>query len=217
MTPQELLDQAHALLLDFDGPVTALMPPPGNRNAADLARAALGGIPVPHDVATTTDHLKVLRYAHAHQAARLAAVEAACVAAEVSAAQTSDPSPEIAGFWSLSSRRDIPVGIVSNNCEDAARVFLARHGWSDRVATFACRQPGEVERMKPDPHLVLTAVRRLGLESTVCVFIGDSPSDVVAGRRAGVSVIGLAKDATRERALCDAEPDALIRRAVQGA
>lgn len=32
--------------------------------------------------------------------------------------------------------------------------------------------------MKPDAHLVLTAVDRLALDASDCVFIGDSVSDL---------------------------------------
>lgn len=213
MTATDLLAQARGLLLDFDGPITGLMPPPANAEAAAAAREALGDHPLPLDVAATTDHLAVLRYADAQTPDRLAKVEAACVSAEVKAARNSKPSPEIGGWWALAERRRIPVGIVSNNSEAAVRVFLDRYGWTERVTTYACREPGEVGLMKPNPHLLLTAVERLSLEANDCVFIGDSVSDVVAGHLAGVPVIGLAKNATRARALQDAGADALLPRA----
>ena len=61
-TARELLHDADALLLDFDGPVAALMPPPANARAADLARGPLAGVAIPSPVAETTDHLAVLGY-----------------------------------------------------------------------------------------------------------------------------------------------------------
>ncbi|MCH9767797.1 MAG: hypothetical protein K0U70_08365 [Actinomycetia bacterium] len=55
----EVLSSARALLLDCDGPITALMPPPFNAKAAEQARLALQEIPLPDEIATTTDHLAV--------------------------------------------------------------------------------------------------------------------------------------------------------------
>lgn len=130
----------------------------------------------------------------------------------MTAAQHSKPSPEIEGWWSLAERQRIPVAIVSNNSESAVRVFLDRYGWTERVTTYACREPGEVGLMKPNAHLVLTAVSRLGLDATACVFIGDSVSDIVAGHLAGVQVVGLAKNAARASALEEAGAEVVVRR-----
>jgi hypothetical protein len=58
----EIIANAKALLLDFDGPITALMPAPINAQAADRARAALRAPALPGEILTTTDHLAVLRF-----------------------------------------------------------------------------------------------------------------------------------------------------------
>jgi beta-phosphoglucomutase-like phosphatase (HAD superfamily) len=46
--------------------------------------------------------------------------------------------------------------------------------------------------MKPSPYRVREAVNRAEAEADECAFIGDSVSDVLAGRLAGVAVIGFA-------------------------
>lgn len=212
VTPDDLLARAQGLLLDFDGPVTDLMPPPLNGDAAAAARVALGQFPIPSELAASTDHLAVLRFTERHLPDRLADVEAACVTAEVTAARQSLPSPEIENWWSLTETRRLPVAIVSNNAESAVRVFLDRFGWSDHVATYACREPDGVHLMKPSPHLVLGAAQHLGLDARQCVFIGDAVSDVVAGHRAGTPVLGLGKNPTRAQALTDAGADAVLTR-----
>jgi len=43
-----------------------------------------------------------------------------------------------------------------------------------------------VERHKPDPMPVLQALEQLGSEPGRAIFVGDSPHDMVSGRRAGV-------------------------------
>ena len=67
-------------------------------------------------------------------------------------------------------------------------------------------------RLKPDPYLVQIAVERLGVDAGRCVFVGDSVTDVEAGRAAGVRVIGLAKTRQRGRELLDEGAVALIER-----
>ena len=45
----------------------------------------------------------------------------------------------------------------------------------------------DVERGKPDPEGIVLALKRLGVKPKESIYVGDSPADVVAGRRAGVS------------------------------
>jgi beta-phosphoglucomutase-like phosphatase (HAD superfamily) len=213
VTATGILECARGLLLDFDGPVTALMPPPRNATAANRAREPLAGVSLPPVIAATTDHLAVLTYTGEHLPERLGDVEDACIAAEVAAAAISEPSPEIAAWWELADRQHIPVAIVSNNARAAVLVFLERHGWVDRVEVYSCRAPREPRLMKPNPYLISVAARRLGLSPTECTFIGDSTTDVVAGHLAGVPVIGFAKGPRRARALRAAGADAVMTRA----
>lgn len=211
-TAAELIARANALLLDFDGPVTTLMPPPANAYAADQAREALAGIELPEAVAKTTDHLAVLRFTAEQVPGRLSAVEQSCTEAEVACARESDPSPEIQGLLQDAERRSAPVAIVSNNSEAAVRVFLDRFEWARDIKTLACRTPAKVARMKPDPYLVVEATLLLGMAPAECVLVGDSVSDVEAGHAAGVPVIGLAKTRGRGAELDAAGASALLTR-----
>jgi phosphoglycolate phosphatase len=215
MTPaHELISHAKALLLDFDGPVTALMPPPLNAQAADRVRAALSGVHLPDSIATTRDHLAVLRFAVEQAPGRLQAAEQSCTEAEIECARESDPSPEIRDLMLGALRQGVPVAVVSNNSEAAVRVFLDRFEWRTQVKVLACRTPSTVARMKPDPYLVIEAIRLVGLDASECVLIGDSVSDVQAGHSAGVRVVGLAKTVSRAAELGAAGADALLERPV---
>lgn len=42
---------------------------------------------------------------------------------------------------------------------------------------------------KPDPFPVLLAVGKLGYTPSECVFVGDSPHDIIAGNAAGVTTV----------------------------
>lgn len=208
----DIIAAAGALLLDFDGPITALMPPPLNARAAERARAALQHISLPSEIRATTDHLAVLRYAAEHRYTELGSVEAACSAAEIDCARTSQPSPEVQAILNGAKRRSVPVAVVSNNSEEAVKEFLQRFSWTDPIRVLACRTPQIGLKLKPDRFLVEQAIELLGAQATDCVFIGDSVSDVEAGNAAGVSVIGLAKTPERGRQLLEAGAAALIER-----
>ena len=209
---ETIIASASALLLDFDGPITALMPAPRNAEAADLARAALQHVSLPGKIRTTTDHLAVLRYVATYMPDELNRVEDACSAAEIACAQRSQPSPEIRTMLSNAHRKAIPVAVVSNNSQSAVEEFLQRFSWTAPIDVLACRTPATATRLKPDPYLVQAAVERLGVDAGRCVFVGDSVTDVEAGRAAGVQVIGLAKTPQRGQELLDAGAVALIKR-----
>lgn len=203
-TPADLLDQTDALLLDFDGPLAALMPPPINARAADAAREAVSGVPLPPEIANTTDHLAVLRYVHKHHAEFTIAVESACTSAEVEAARRCAPSVHAENLFALIRRRGLPTAIVSNNSEQAVRTFLDRYGWASHVAAFSCRTPEDAARLKPSPFLIKRALDALDLAPSDALFIGDTLSDVQAATEAGVRILALAKHDQRGSELADA-------------
>ena len=85
----ELFAAADAVLLDFDGPVTPLIPAPANLEVANAARAPLlaRGVALGAHIGTTSDHLAVLRWAAINLPEALPEVEASCDDAETAAAR----------------------------------------------------------------------------------------------------------------------------------
>ena len=201
VTAATLLARADALLLDFDGPLAALMPPPVNARAADISRAALEEARLPGDIAATTDHLAVLRYVLEHRPELVDQVEGACTDAEVEAAGHCSPSLQADVLFAYAHRRALPTAIVSNNSEQAVRVFLDRHHWTRHVDAYACRDSANAAEMKPSPFLLQAALRELGVAPGAALFIGDTVSDVQAARAAGVPIVALGKDSHREAEL----------------
>jgi phosphoglycolate phosphatase len=125
----QLLRESAAVLLDFDGPVTPLMPAPANMQAADAARQALAthGIQPPTGIAATSDHLAVIRWTGKHASEALAAVEDACTAAETDSARTCTPTPGAHALLAALHATGTPVVIVSNNAAEPIHVYLERH------------------------------------------------------------------------------------------
>jgi phosphoglycolate phosphatase len=60
---------------------------------------------------------------------------------------------------------------------------------------------------KPAPDVVLAALKGLGASPEECLFVGDSPADMEAGRRAGVKVCAVRYGYGDPRELAKWEPD----------
>jgi HAD superfamily hydrolase (TIGR01509 family) len=90
---------------------------------------------------------------------------------------------------------------------------IASVGWLRDEATSG----DEVEASKPDPDIVHAALRELDLPAERVAFIGDTPYDVEAGVRAGVTVIGVRSGGWDDAGLRGAaavyrDPEDLLRR-----
>lgn len=93
----------------------------------------------------------------------------------------------------LGEIRDLGVklGVLSNR----SRQFMAHEiymvdstGWHELFDTIVCGD--DVARRKPHPDLILKALENLGVEvSENCWYVGDSTTDVVAAREAGVTAV----------------------------
>lgn len=209
-TAAELFAAAEVILLDFDGPVTRLLPPPANTALTDRARAlALAlGMPLTPDLAATTDHLAIIRAANRHSAEVAMRVEALCTAEERVAAATSEPTAGVRETLEAAARQKSPVVIVTNNSPECATEFLASNQLSNLVEVVIGRDPRHIELMKPSPAMLLAAVaQRLG----AAIMVGDSVSDITAAGAAGLPAIGLAKNDQRANELGQAGASAVIR------
>ncbi|GID95218.1 hydrolase [Amorphoplanes digitatis] len=182
-------------MLDFDGPVCSVFAGlPAARVAAELVGLLRAErVDLPSDVAAESDPLAVIRWTGYHcDSALTAAVEDALTALELRAVASAVPTPY--GHDVIRSGRGVglAVAIVSNNSGRAVSAYLAAHGLADQVVRVVGRLYARPELMKPEPGMVLDAVRAVGGEPRACVLVGDSMSDIVAARAAGARVVGYA-------------------------
>ncbi|MGW2093360.1 HAD family hydrolase [Promicromonospora sukumoe] len=207
----QLLRESAAVLLDFDGPVTPLMPAPANMHAADAARQALTsrGVALPHDIAATSDHLAVIRWTGEHASEALADVESACTAAETDSARTCTPTPGAHALLAALDAAGMPVVIVSNNAAEPIKDYLERHSLTAYVRDVVGRPYLRPDLMKPDPYAVRRALAIVETTARSAVLIGDSVSDIEVARATGVRSIGYAKTVRRGLELREAGADAI--------
>jgi HAD superfamily hydrolase (TIGR01509 family) len=65
-------------------------------------------------------------------------------------------------------------------------------------------------RHKPNPDLILAALRALDVPPSEAVMVGDTFRDVLAGRNAGCSTIAVTYGVGKEKDLRDLQPDGMV-------
>ncbi|OGU03515.1 MAG: hypothetical protein A2085_08330 [Gemmatimonadetes bacterium GWC2_71_10] len=97
------------------------------------------------------------------------------------------------------------LGLVTSKNLGGVKKGLALVGLEGVFESFVTAD--RLEESKPDPKPVLTALEDLGAAKDSALFVGDSPHDVAAGRRAGIKTAAcLWGPFTRER-LAEERPD----------
>ena len=65
----------------------------------------------------------------------------------------------------------------------------------------------ETQKHKPEPEPVLAALKAVKLSACDCIMVGDSPHDILSGRRAGVKTAAVHWSSVDWSELLAAEPD----------
>jgi HAD superfamily hydrolase (TIGR01509 family) len=103
----------------------------------------------------------------------------------------------------LRLRRDgYRLAIASSAQPDELGALLKIAGVDDLIE--AKTSADEVEESKPEPDVVLAALRKLKVPGAAAVMIGDTPYDAEAARRAGVAFIGFRSGGWSDRDLAGA-------------
>ncbi len=100
------------------------------------------------------------------------------------------------------------MAVVSNKPEAFSRAIVSGLG---RAGTFATVVGGDsCTTMKPSPEPVLHVTKALGIDPGRAVMIGDSPSDIIAGKAAATLTCGVTYGYRSKELLQRAAPDFLI-------
>jgi phosphoglycolate phosphatase len=105
-------------------------------------------------------------------------------------------------------RRCLPLAIVSTKYRRRIEAVLEREGLYNMFEVVIGGD--DVAQPKPAPEGLLLAASRLRLEPACCLYVGDSPTDAEAARRAGMPFIATLSGVTLPEALAAYQPLALI-------
>ncbi len=83
--------------------------------------------------------------------------------------------------------QEIPWGIVTNKPRWLSEALLQALNLTARCAVLVC--PEDVTKTKPDPEPMYLAAKQIHLAAEDCIYVGDHPRDIDAGRAAGMYTI----------------------------
>ncbi len=115
--------------------------------------------------------------------------------------------PGIDGLLQKLEARDVCWGVVSNKNADLVEQVVQKLGYAARAAAVVGGDT--LPQRKPDPAPLLHACRLAGVEPTHCVYVGDDPRDIVAGRAAGMYTVAAAWGYLDGADPADWQPDAI--------
>jgi len=190
MTPAQLVANAKAVILDFDGPMCDVFAAlPANKVASELMAQlpALGLSALSPD---PEDPLAILSAVHQVAPEHASSLEAVLSQREAEALVSAPATPGIGVVLEELANRGTQVAVASNNGLLAIDWWLEHVGWRSLVASVVGRSPSSIGRMKPDPDYIARAALAVGVSEGACVFVGDSVSDAQASAAAAVPFIG---------------------------
>jgi len=68
----------------------------------------------------------------------------------------------------------------------------------------------DISKCKPNPEGILQIARTMETKTTDCVYVGDSPADIAAGRAAGTKTVGVLTGLSSREQLRKEKPDLLV-------
>jgi beta-phosphoglucomutase-like phosphatase (HAD superfamily) len=210
-TLDQIIRGTRHLLLDFDGPICSIFAGTPAPSIAKQLRDSLtaAGFHLAADIENEDDPLEVFRAAAKVSADAAASAQQLLTVFETQAISTARPAKGSANLIITAQRTGRTVTIVSNNSGVAIAAYLADHRLTGYIQAIVARDDSDPERMKPSPYRVREAVSLLDAESNQCALVGDSTTDVLAGHRAGIIVIGYADKPSQAQALADAQAAAV--------
>ncbi|MDR1167173.1 MAG: HAD family hydrolase [Deltaproteobacteria bacterium] len=108
--------------------------------------------------------------------------------------------PETEEILAFCKQKGLLLGVATNRDRpwlDLAKMKIAR--FFDTAVG-----PDEGTRPKPDPDILHEALRRLGVGPATSLFVGDSLTDMLAAKNAGIRALGLLQGGASEAELLEA-------------
>jgi len=212
MTSAELdkvLGAATAVLFDFDGPVCSLFAGCPAPTVAEELRCRLE----PHrgesrwsHAGLSDDPMRVLADAATWGASFGEIADGILTELETTAARTAAPTPGGAASMRATVASGRRIAVVSNNSAKSVRAFFVEHPLPEFAeGAVVGRRFGKPELMKPHPAPIVETLRLLAVPPAEAVIVGDSLTDLIAARAAGVACIAFADKPGKDVILADAD------------
>ncbi|MGW7302038.1 MULTISPECIES: HAD family hydrolase [unclassified Streptomyces] len=213
---RNLIKPARVVLWDFDGPVCRLF---AGRRARDIATdlvewlegRGLRGLLTPDERKSPDPHVVLRAVDRRHPGSDLVAeLEERLTKEELRASASAMPTPyadPLIRTWTAVGSR---LAVATNNSPKVVRTYLASRGLTTCFAPHIYGRTQQLNHLKPHPHCLIRALNAMGSAPEAALMIGDTPSDYLAARAAGVPFLGYARNEYKERLLRDAGATDLV-------
>ncbi|MGW2050408.1 HAD family hydrolase [Streptomyces sp. NPDC001858] len=204
---RETITRARVVLWDFDGPICRLFAGHSAEGVADGLVEWLEGRGLHHlltesERASLDPHV-VLRAVDRRRPGSdlVAELEERLTQEELKATSSAMPTayadPLIRTLTALRKR----LAITTNNSPRVVASYLASRGLTSCFAPHVYGRTRQLHHLKPHPHCLNLALRAMGSAPETALMIGDTPSDYLAARDAGVPFLGYARNERKAKLL----------------
>ncbi len=100
------------------------------------------------------------------------------------------------------------ITVVTSNKNDDAVKNLCKEYFGDLLTLSVGAKEGVPS--KPNPEMVISAMREIGAEKEECIFVGDSDTDILTAKNAGLKSVGVLWGFRNREILEKAEADFVI-------
>ena len=208
----DLVAQARVVLLDFDGPICSVFAgyPAVRAVIATLRALEAAGFDVRPEWLKLEDPHQLLIEVAAQVPEGAGIAEDALTRSEVHAVDSAQITVGVTDLIDQIAGRGQRWAVVSNNSAESIARFCTRKDFARTPSLTVGRPKGEPHLMKPNPFALRHALEILRTPARDAVFVGDSVSDIQAGRAAGIPTVGFANKPTKPKLLESALADVVI-------
>ncbi|KRD17624.1 MULTISPECIES: HAD family hydrolase [unclassified Streptomyces] len=207
---REVIRRARVVLWDFDGPICRLFAGHSADVVADGLVEWLEGRGL-HHLLTDSErdsldpHVVLRAVDRRHPGSDLVTeLEERLTQEELKATATAMPTPYADPLIRTLTARGLRLAITTNNSPRVVTTYLANRGLTSCFTPHVYGRTQELRHLKPHPHCLNLALRAMGSAPGTALMIGDTPSDFLAAREAGVPFLGYARNERKEKLLTGA-------------
>ena len=208
----DLVARARVVLLDFDGPICSVFAGyPAVRAVSTMLRAMeAAGFDVRPQWLNLEDPHRLLVEVATQIPEAVGIAEDALTRSEVHAVDSAQITVGVTELIDQVTGRGQQWAVVSNNSTVSIAQFCRRKDFARTPTLIVGRPKGEPHLMKPNPFVLRRALEILRTPARDAVFVGDSVSDIQAGKAAGIATVGYANKPAKPKLLTAALADVVI-------
>jgi HAD superfamily hydrolase (TIGR01509 family) len=208
----DLIGRARVLLFDFDGPICSVFAgyPSVRAVSATLRALEASGLDICPEWLSLEDPHRLLAEVATRIPEAVGIAEDSLTRSEVHAIDSAQITDGVKDLIDQITGRGQQWAVVSNNSQESIAQFCIREDFARTPSVTVGRPKGEPHLMKPDPFTLQRALELLDAQASDAVFIGDSVTDIQAGKALGIPTVGYANKPSKPRLLEAALADAVI-------